>query len=996
MLPSGDRLTLSGGSWSTDLVQSLEDEVLDNDTVGSWQLLEARQDDATSTISSTRSPVLVSPVDTSTHSEPFEGASEPPPVRSTPIRPVLSPLGSLRGGSTRDISLPNSSQENSPQPDAPTEIRNLPLVFAVDVSASTRGRVLHQEKAAISYLTSDLEPATLADQSHILPWDRQPYDPISSTLVETLRNGSGTDPSAIFENELNRQYLQETNIWFLMTDGAIKEPRVNAFANKIAETGLHGTAAVIIVFGNRSRSPSRCNVSVGMSVFAVSPHCVFLFHDVMSGELFVLHAKGSFASLLPEDSTFTSFGPETRWEDLNRTTYVDLSRVKIPSPIQLSKDEVVLPNGKIFNMMSIYNNTVTEQERLQLLSNYAALDVILLVAKTRGESFLVKLWIESLHRSNQKAELTLVEREDIDSRGKRAMKWLLMAIEASPDTHEDQPGSFWDRLTSSTSQTAECVPGSPEPSSHYNIDYLRDAVRLQNSENWCRFEDKMEAEWKLSRRVIESLAEVQSAMSMLDDASSGPASLTPMSSLPSNFYFPTGGSSLGRGSAQRRSPLSQEEPNSSYRESSRQRNAESATLLFLPGFRGRRKLSTGAQPDAYATCPVCREPNSIQTLLLQTGPEETETPQFPLPGQLFEHKNSLVLGNCPEADVLLPITCCDGCACLLLQAGELPNGTRIAAALPLVSLHDHRNRQIWRDKLSEVYRHRFHENTVFLVFLSTLCTKIEGFTGSDRTSDLTLRQSLEWCCRELSKLPGIPMGSSSKPDGSLLSGVDGRVPPQQVAFFACLGNRIYLRTMLTYPIDGFVVLVRLATSMNVIKPEAIEKLVWKRLLYHLTEQHVGLQGQLGPEYAKDMLGDIIHGTPPSDVAVGGETHTPNEDSTTNPPKDRPASIPLSSIIGTYLIPPGSNIVEQLLRMDEYFSDVQASTKYNAALAVFLHILAHSPWRAEEPMDVFIELQRVANKLRHMGEELYNAFEDGKLVNEKAATSWISRLANLPR
>ncbi|KAF5027037.1 hypothetical protein F66182_913 [Fusarium sp. NRRL 66182] len=304
----------------------------------------------------------------------------------------------LVSGDSKNLS-PGLPGDNFPQPDGLIEIRNLSPVFAVDVSSSTKGRILEQEKKSVSFVTSKLEPSTLIEQSYILPWDSQPYNPISSDQVETLQNGCGTNPLGIVDDSLCREHLEQASIWFLMTDGAIKEPCVNAFANKIAEKRLHGTPAVLIVFGNRSCPPSQCNISAGMSVFAASPHYVFLFHDVWSQELFILQAKGSFASLLPKGSYFKSFGSGTRWSDLGQTTYAKLMSVRVASPIQLLKDEVALPNGKIFDMTSIYNDSISQQERMQLMSSYSALDTILVVAETRGESFLVKLWIESLRRS---------------------------------------------------------------------------------------------------------------------------------------------------------------------------------------------------------------------------------------------------------------------------------------------------------------------------------------------------------------------------------------------------------------------------------------------------------------------------------------------------------------------------------------------------------------------------------------------------------------------
>ncbi|KAL6353824.1 hypothetical protein LRP88_12818 [Fusarium phalaenopsidis] len=597
-----------------------------------------------------------------------------------------------------------------------------------------------------------------------------------------------------------------------MTDGYIEEPLVNKFANAIPNHGLHGTASVIILFGYRLRSPFECNVSVGMSVFAVAPHCVFLFHDVTTGQVYVFQAKGSFASLLSEQSRFTSFGPTTRWEDLTQITYDDLSAVKVPKPTSLGRDVVALPGGKEFDMSSIYNNTVSQEETLELLSDYAALDVILLAAKTRGKSSSIELWLETARRTHKMTEVTTWEREDIDS--------------------QDSPV-----------------------------------------------------------------------------AQEGP----------------------------RQSPLGHHWPTADGRR-------QYTDLLFLPGFKGQRSSKPGIQLALYDTCSICREPNSIQTLLLRASPEEAETEHLPKPGQRAGHKYPLVLGNYPETDVILPITCCDACAFLLLQAGELPNGDRVTIALPLVSLQIQENRNLWEGKLGEVYGHRFHQKIVFLVFLSTLCTTLEDLIDNAGPSDSqSLRGSLEWCCRELSQLSGISARAGLAPVGSPLAGVVNENMPLQEAIqvaFCQSHPLVQENPLLSYPMDGFLVLVRLAGLLQGIEPRYIERFVWRRLLYHFAEQHAELQKQVGAKEAKATLDDLIHEPPAAmGTVVEAESGASPEGPGALTSRIRRHMIPLSSLEGTYLIPSSSDTLEQFGRMEEYFSTIQRTTKHHPVLAVFLHIMA---------------------------------------------------------
>lgn len=842
------------------------------------------------------------------------------------------------------------------------QLQNLPLVFAVEVS-STSEKIFQQEKNTISYISSKLEPKELADQSYILPWDRQSHDPVPANLIGNLQHSVGSNPSSIFDNHLGRKRLEHSKTWFLMTDGVIEEERVNAFTNNIAEAGLHGTPSVIIVFGSRSRPPSRSKLSIGMSICAQSPHCAVLFHDVWTNEPFIVQAKGCFASLLPRGSYFKWFSG-TKWTDFPQTSYDRLLRVRVPQPIRLSKDEVALPYGSVFDMKSIYNDSMSGQDKLQLVSNNSALDAIMVVARTRGEGFLVKLWIESLRRTTERDNLT-IEREDVDSRGTTAMRFLFMAAEQELKAPSTRHKDIWSCLTSVASPLCS---RSMQVHGTSHLDFHRASVRLQNKRNWANFEAKVEMERAALGRVTKGLQEVQSAIGILDDPLPDDPSLAPADT----FWYPASGVKTARDN--------EKLPASALPKKLDKQDVEKS--LFLSGFKGTRKLEKAARSKAYATCPICREPNSIQTLLLRASPTDNITPHLPLPNQKLQLKCPLALGDCPEVDIILPLTCCDGCAFLLpemnKQSDPLQISHQIAAVLPLVSLQDKQNRRLWRQTLAEVFRHRFHDSTVLSIFLATICTEIENVPS------LTRSKSLKWCRDELSRIPGIHVPQNASPElvTSLPSAVDNMVPPQQVAFFACLGNKFYLKAVLSQPVEGFVVLVQLATSMNVVETEAIRNLVWKRLLCHFIEQDLRLRTNFGMKYAHAMLQEIIQESPSSSHGHHGKFVIAL-------PKQR-TSIALTSLVNSYFIPPGSSAISHFFRIT-CFGELYSTTQYNAALAMFLHILASIEYHGEEAADVLEEVQGVADKLRHVGEDMRSVFEDPTAVDESGAAYAIAHL-----
>ncbi|KAG5802055.1 hypothetical protein H9Q74_013472 [Fusarium xylarioides] len=761
---------------SQSLRQSQVDELPDGDATNLKQILECYK-----TGEECARPAVSFDVTTSPRPDPKD-RSEGPPEASSPEAP--SPMHS-QGSPPVVQALTRGSDDTLPSPNSvhtSAQLRKLPLIFAMEVS-STSERILQQEKNTISYITSKLESKQLADQSYILPWGRQAYDPVPADLVGNLQHSVGSNPSSIFENNLGRRCLEQSKIWFFMTDGVIEEERANAFTNNIAGAGLHGTPCVIIIFGTRSRPPSRSKLSIGMSICAPSSHWAILFHDIWSNELFVIQAKGCFASLLPRGSYFKWFSG-TKWTDFPQTSYDRLLRVRVPDPIRLSKDEVALPYGKVFDMKSIYNDSMSDQDKLQLVSNNSALDAIMAVARTRGEGFLVKLWIESLRRTTTRDSFT-IERDDVDSRGIVVMTSLLMAAEQELKAPNTRHKNIWSCLTSIASPRRS---RSMQIHGTSHLDFHRASVRLQNKRNWANFEAKVEMELAALKSVTKGLREVQSAIGILDDPLPNDPSLAPADT----FWYPASGVKTGRDN----------EKLPSFVQSKKLDKQDVNKALFLSGFKGTRKLEKAAQSRAYATCPVCREPNSIQTLLLRMSPKDNKTPHLPLPNQILQLKSPLALGNCPEIDIILPLTCCDGCAFLLLkmnkQANRLNVSHHIAAALPLVSLQDKQNRRRWRQTLAEVFRHRFHDSTILSVFLAAICTEIENVPSLARS------KSLKWCRDELSRLPGIhvPQSASRELVTSLPSAVDNVVPPQQVAFFACLGNKFYLKAVLSQPVEG--------------------------------------------------------------------------------------------------------------------------------------------------------------------------------------------------
>ncbi|GFN20197.1 glucosidase II beta subunit-like family protein [Aspergillus tubingensis] len=777
-------------------------------------------------------------------------------------------------------SAPNSQDEPE------LALGQLPLTFAIDVSQSTLGPVLRKEQDAIREICGDSMPPDLVSRSSILPWCHTAFQPMKIADIENLSSWGRTDPGALLNSPACKSKLQDASIWFLLTDGQITEPLVQKFAHAISAAGIQGTACVIILFGYPESSPFRCNISVGMSVFAVAPHCIFLFSDVRTGILYVLQAKGNFSNILPAEKQFVPFGERTEWADLVTIRYDDLKRVKVPRPIKMSRDIVILPNGVHFDMNSIYTGLISETDTLHLLSNYAALDRVILAAKTQGQIDKIQSWISNSRRTMDSMDKILLgAREDLGGEAKRVLLSLLTFLGGDGS----RPQSLWQAiLKSNQSSTAE---------------FIKSELRKQHQRNWENFKQHVRAAHDHSYRLKMTFEDVsrRSSGSTRRQSSMSPSDLTPMSS-------PDAGNMQYMGTArsfqQRISPLA----NLSRPPADGPIDCE---YLFLPGYRDSRNVAAGcAVPQNYQQCPICGTDQAIQCLLLQTPRDYNGTHHVPQVNSCAEHRYPMVLGSYPETDIILPLSACDACAWILLQVRELPNGQRVDAALPLVSLTKEANRRQWVRTLDRIYERRFHESIILYVFLSSVCFKMEDIS-KNREIASSLMEYLKWCSRAISQLPGEPWKAGLLPAPESTPTANHRLLTLQRVFrtaFPHYHTTSRLESFLHYPIEGSVVFVRIASQMETIAPHMIELYVWKRLLYQIAEHYAALRREEGPEEADIRLRATLEQLPsPYSVSVAQlGSHLPS--------------------------------LDQFRRLDNYFAPIETTTKYNAALAVFLHIM----------------------------------------------------------
>ncbi|KAK7229393.1 hypothetical protein V2G26_001563 [Clonostachys chloroleuca] len=1008
-------------SWSNGLLHGLRKKVLHRSSKSQSSFSSSGDQTPTASGSNNTSQSLASPVQATPPISPHQ-FQHPYPYSPIPPGPP-----SLRQA---EIDRFEGYQQQLPPPTQTNPNGPLSMCFAVDVSGSTRGRVLREEQAAIDELGSALTKGGQfsKDEAWILPWDDRAHSRRPLNGAMSLVSGAGTRPSAIINDAIHKYTLQNSGLWCLMTDGYIDKLEVQSFANAIPRAGIHGTACIIITFGWYQRSPFECNVSVGMSVFAVAPHCLFLYHGIQDSKVYVFQAKGCFEKLLPEDKRFVAFNASTQWRDLHSVSYDEVAQVRVPRPIKLSVDSVLLPSGKTFDMRSIYDNSVSQQDQMDLLADYSSLDVVLLAAKTRGKSAAVRNWAEKARKENESRQPKSINCEDLNGKGTSQLKKLITHI-----TSSDDPDAFWDMLRS------EASSNKPQ------IESLKKELRWQHKVNWDTFENKVREEAELPGKVNMAFDEVLTAISTYETKANQdtPAALTPLSSpmptsppfdpndasddddagtprLYSNQYVPppaptspnmprmsplspsagsvfqpyngfvhpsamfnpgTGPPIIGPSHPLRSPPMSPSNiPPSSY------------AMTFLSDFTDPSppRYPSQNRGQNYSTCLLCGKESSLQTLLLQSNPTTEATRNLPAPNTRSGHRYPLVLGSYAETDIVLPIVCCDGCAFLFLRAGELPNGGgRVAAALPLVPLHVSSNRKKWVEALSAGYDHRFSDRIVLLVFLSTLCSTIEDITESDDAGVQRVRESLEWCCRAISRLSGVSTLAGLTPVGSPLTGmIDERMPMQDTIRLAFSNVGIKPTAtespLLGYPIHGFVTLVRLASLFDTIEASEIELFVWKRLCHYLVEQHSHMQARIGVSEANEKLNAFLFDASARNKASVSDGRTAR------------SVCHMSDLMSTHLL--SQDAVDQFHRMEDYFGVMQsASSNYKNALAVFLHIFNEglkNQTRVTNAAEFFIQLRYRADKLVLRNGSLNNIVEEPKATDGAMAAASIDLIYKL--
>jgi hypothetical protein len=806
----------------------------------------------------------------------------------------------------------SSSGRTTPTPKPPSleskwkSFSTCRMSFAIDTSGSTMGEVLKQEQLAICDVCS-LLTETARDEVSILPWSSH-ADPISSLLdLKSLGSYGGTQPEVLLDNFQSLAALKNSHLWFLLTDGQIPKDSLQRFAEKFASTGVHGTACVIIVFGKKQGRPSSCNISVGVSVFAVVPDCLFLFQDTNSSKTYLMQCKGRFTEILERSRKEQPVLDDClNWEDLPQLSLKELSCVSVAAPRKLTKNEVVLEDDLVVNLDDLWSNRLNDQHVIDtILRSEENIRTISLTAQTRDQTELLRSWV--IKQELDPVDFSLLNRPDPGAQARGSVNTLMQRTETGTS------------ITGAVLQRVQAQLRKIHTSNRYTLDAYDHSVS-----------SIVESRTSSIQQVVDRTHSDCTVGGSISLASSRIPSSNRIRAAPFNLN------------------------NDGFLSA-----PSSMKLCFTPGFQKSKSEDSGFQ----GTCALCAAEDSTLALLLKKPPSSRVTPGFPEAASKTKLAFPLAMGNFPETDIVSSFTCCDACSYIVSENGRTSSGEEIVCSLPLVSYSA--NKRAYHSQLQKALCDRFNEDHTPLVFIAILYTTSHRIRSSRPRNTHLLLQAIEWACRDLvcsvQCLSTLSSSFSAEGNPVVLEPL-GEVLAKTSNDSLRLASTYYFQ----YPVEGFTIMT-MALDGNRAGPQfssTAKMTVFPRLLFHITEQfhqHLEDQGSVITHITMSQL--LIQGSPGRDRSpwavdqkktsfrsITGLTRSLFGDRKTLTSR---LSIGLELLTDTPLLK--TSTLNTFRTLGSLFSWIEVKCVH--AIAIFLHYLYRYKVETKSPLDHFIRLAR---------------------------------------
>jgi hypothetical protein len=821
------------------------------------------------------------------------------------------------------------------------KIGSLPMCIAVDRSGSTFGSTIKSELDVVEqicHLRHDEkhQPVTL------LPWCDVAFSPVSlpDGGVKRRLNGigadGGTDPAVLYGSDASLRELRAAGIWVLMTDGRIRDTLVENFATKTSEVGLHNKPCIIVVFGNvTSGRPAACDISVGVAIYGVVPDCIFLFHDVPTGIVRILQAKGRFKQLLPKGLVWLVVSQYTTWAELPRISYEDLFRIEVATVRELLPDEIALQEGLIVNLPDMMAGNLDEATVEKILNDRDNRRSIVLASKTKGSGKTLKGWLKAQQKTVPDTHIML---EDVFGRARNAIIELLAAIRGELTetsvadlrgkvraAHEANLDHYWEVKSKTTDSD--------------------DRVRRQNERlerHASALDDSREEPYRAGRCGYKS-GSTTPVRHILRQTGSSQWDTSPTGYENTVSRIPTPTKKAGGKNPYRRKGTFSRPAKSSVM-SYDGSDTEEQPPLCLAGYR-----RADAVNQFKGRCMLCHSA-SVLSLLFKLPPS-VETPKFPTEGQGAKIAFPLAMGNFPELDVLSYFVCCDTCADHLVKLGECPTSETIVGAVCLVSLPQ--NMATMLEAIDQAVRGRFDTADLLAIFIAMLDSRLvqNDLRDAPQVDKDLFRVVARWTLASFSSVLEIPATLSlAFSDGTTLPPLQGVNLLFSKNYFADPGhdNNVDL-LLLRYPISGFMVLLRLMRLTQFISDEAASSTqvtIFQRIVFYLLEKEFGRRSTGQESLPLTEMLDLRPETPGRD----------EDRSIASTSAGLKKSVAIAELIHYEVLDQDSL---KGLQSDPEFRGLDKNC--GPALAVFLHWLARNGVMYSEPVTCFNVLKIKALK-----------------------------------
>lgn len=827
------------------------------------------------------------------------------------------------------------------------------MCIAVDRSGSTFGITIKTELDVVEEICS-----LRHDENHrpvtLLPWCDAAYSPVllpdggvKHGLKGIIADG-GTDPGVLYKSDAVLDVLRAAGIWVLMTDGQIRDNLVENFATKTSEVGLHNKPCIIVVFGDvTSGRPAACDISVGIAIYAVVPDCIFLFHDISTGVVRILQAKGRFKQLLPEGQVRLVVSQYTAWAELPRISYENLFRIEVATVRELRPDEIALQEGLIVNLPDMMAGKLDEATVEKVLKDRDNRRSIVLASKTKGSGKTLMGWLKAQQKAVPDKKVVL---EDVDNNAKQAISKLLAALRGEPvqttvadlrgnvrAAHEANLSRYWQTKYKATEDEDQVRRENERLERHAAA--LKDSDEKSFSAGRCGYR---------SGRTTPVRCFAKAESPTRDAASRIPRPTKKLGG--KNPYSRKSLFSLsGGGSAMSFDDSDAEEP-----------------PLFLAGYRRADPVK-----QFKGRCMLCHTTSALS--LLFKLPPPVETPKFPAEGQGAKIAFPLAMGNFPELDVVSYFVCCDACAVHLVTLGTCPTSDTIVGAICLVCLPQ--NMATMLETVDQAVRGRFDTADLLAIFVAMLDARLvknEVRDAPQIDKDL-FREVARWTLDVLSAVLEIPaILSPAFSDGAPWQPLQGVSLLFSTHYFADPGHVDNVELLLLrYPISGFMVLLRLMRLTRFISDEAASSaqvLIFQRIAFYLLETEIKRRSTGNvPLPLAEML-DLRPATPGKD----------EDQSTASTAAGFKKSIAVSELVYYGVLDQDSL---KALQSDLEFKALDENC--GPALAVFLHWMARHGVPYSEPVTYFNVLKTMAL--------MKNVVKAPLAISDGLATDYIAKI-----